>query len=163
MKSLIRMSFFTLLLAVSLAVPAFAQKQALVVSAENRTALASKGGRRNDATAHAGDVVAGRFETRIIRPELVADNLLTIFKQLYGKYIGPRSADILYASLLTLAQRDDASLVTLPLLLTNAGVRRSQLRHAFSALVTHSGRVDNADGRAYMKARQQIEVRSKRD
>ena len=57
MKSFIRISLFTLLLAGSLTVPAFAQKQALVVSAENRTALASKGGRRNDATAHAGDVL----------------------------------------------------------------------------------------------------------
>jgi uncharacterized repeat protein (TIGR01451 family) len=57
MKSLIRTSLFTLLLAASLTAPAFAQKQALVVSAENRTALASKGGRRNDATAHAGDVL----------------------------------------------------------------------------------------------------------
>jgi uncharacterized repeat protein (TIGR01451 family) len=57
MKSLIRISLFTLLLAGSLTVPAFAQKQALVVSAENRTALASRGGRRNDATAHAGDVL----------------------------------------------------------------------------------------------------------
>jgi hypothetical protein len=59
------------------------------------------------------------------RPELVADNLLTIFKQLYGKDIGPRSADILYAGLLTLARRPDASLVMLPLLLTNPGFRRS--------------------------------------
>jgi uncharacterized repeat protein (TIGR01451 family) len=57
MKSLIRMSLFTLLLAASLTPPAFAQKQALVVSAENRTAQASKGARRNDATAHAGDVL----------------------------------------------------------------------------------------------------------
>ena len=63
MKSLIRISLFTLLLAGSLTVPAFAQmpaapgKQALVVSAENRTAIAAKGGRRNDATAHAGDVL----------------------------------------------------------------------------------------------------------
>jgi hypothetical protein len=59
------------------------------------------------------------------RPELVADSMLSVFKQLYGKNIGPRSADILYAGLLTLAQRQDASLVMLPLLLTNPGVRRS--------------------------------------
>jgi uncharacterized repeat protein (TIGR01451 family) len=57
MKSLIRNSLFTLLLAGSLTVPAFAQKQALVVSAENRTAIAANGARRNDATAHAGDVL----------------------------------------------------------------------------------------------------------
>ena len=59
------------------------------------------------------------------RPELVADRVLAVFKQMYGKNIGPRSADILYAGLLTLAQRGDASLVALPLLLTNPGFRRS--------------------------------------
>lgn len=59
------------------------------------------------------------------RPELVADNVLAIFKQLYGKLVGPRSQDILYASLLTLARRPDASLVMLPLLFTNPGFRRS--------------------------------------
>jgi hypothetical protein len=59
------------------------------------------------------------------RPELAADNLLAIFKQLYGKAVGARSQDILYAGLLTLAQRSDASLAMLPLLLTNPGVRRS--------------------------------------
>jgi uncharacterized repeat protein (TIGR01451 family) len=61
MKSLIRISLFTLLLAGSLTVPALAQapaaKQALVVSAENRTAMAATSGRRTDATAHAGDVL----------------------------------------------------------------------------------------------------------
>jgi len=55
------------------------------------------------------------------RPELVADGVLAIFKQLYGESVGPRSQDILYACLLTLAQRSDASLVMLPLLLTNPG------------------------------------------
>lgn len=59
------------------------------------------------------------------RPELVADTILSILKRLYGKNIGPRSSDILYAGLLTLAQRDDASLVMLPMLLTNPGLRRS--------------------------------------
>ena len=58
------------------------------------------------------------------RPEVVADSVLAIFKQLYGEAIGPRSADILHAGLLTLAQRPDASLVMLPLLLTNPGFRR---------------------------------------
>jgi hypothetical protein len=58
-------------------------------------------------------------------PELVADHVLTIFKQLYGRAIGPRSQDILYASLLTLARHDGASLAMLPLLLTNRGFRRS--------------------------------------
>jgi hypothetical protein len=59
------------------------------------------------------------------RPELVADGVLAIFRQLYGSAIGPRTADILYAALLTLAQRPDASLTMLPLLLANPGFRRS--------------------------------------
>jgi hypothetical protein len=59
------------------------------------------------------------------RPELAADRMLAVFKQLYGKAIGPRSADILYAACLTLALRPDTSLVMLPMLLTNPGFRRS--------------------------------------
>ena len=59
------------------------------------------------------------------RPELLADAVLAIFKQLYGAAVGPRSQDILYAGLLTLVRRGDASLVMLPLLLTNTGFRRS--------------------------------------
>ncbi|MEX5718196.1 type IV secretory system conjugative DNA transfer family protein [Geodermatophilus maliterrae] len=59
------------------------------------------------------------------RPELVADGVLSVFKQLYGKNIGPRSQDILYASLLTLLRHDDATLAMLPLLLTHPGVRRT--------------------------------------
>jgi len=57
--------------------------------------------------------------------ELVADNVLHVFKSLYTDAWGPRLQDILHASLLTLTRRDDASLVMLPLLLTNAGFRRS--------------------------------------
>jgi hypothetical protein len=59
------------------------------------------------------------------RPEIVADSMLAVFRQIYGEAIGPRSADILYASLLTLARKPGASLVMLPLLLTNDGFRRS--------------------------------------
>ncbi|MEI2775210.1 MAG: type IV secretion system DNA-binding domain-containing protein [Tetrasphaera sp.] len=58
-------------------------------------------------------------------PEVVADGLLAIFKGLYGDGLGPRSQDILHASLLTLTRHPDASLVMLPLLLTNQGFRRS--------------------------------------
>jgi hypothetical protein len=68
------------------------------------------------------------------RPDLVADAVLAIFKQLYGSAVGPRSQDILYAGLLTLAQRGDASLVMLPLLLTNPGFRRSITGHIRDAL-----------------------------
>ncbi|SHH31256.1 Type IV secretory system Conjugative DNA transfer [Jatrophihabitans endophyticus] len=58
-------------------------------------------------------------------PELVADAMVSVFKQLYGKAVGARTQDILYAGLLTLARRGDASLVMLPLLFTNPGFRRS--------------------------------------
>jgi hypothetical protein len=63
--------------------------------------------------------------TRGRNPEVVADGLLAVFKGLYGEALGPRSQDILHACLLTLTRRDDASLVMLPLLLTNTGFRRS--------------------------------------
>jgi hypothetical protein len=59
------------------------------------------------------------------RPELVADGLLATFHALYGDGLGPRSTDILANCLNVLARRDDASLVMLPLLLTNPGFRRS--------------------------------------
>ncbi len=42
----------------------------------------------------------------------------------FGDSLGPRSADILRNCLGVLARRDDASLVMLPLLLTNPGFRR---------------------------------------
>lgn len=58
-------------------------------------------------------------------PEVVADGLLATFQALYGEGIGPRSTDILSNCLSVLAHRDDASLVMLPLLLTNPGFRRS--------------------------------------
>jgi hypothetical protein len=58
-------------------------------------------------------------------PELVADSLLGMFQSLYGEGIGPRSTDILANCLNVLARRDDASLVMLPVLLTNNAFRRS--------------------------------------
>lgn len=58
-------------------------------------------------------------------PELVADSVLAVFRSLFERSWGPRSEDILNACLRTLAMRSDASLVMLPLLLTNPGFRRS--------------------------------------
>ncbi|WP_433683355.1 type IV secretory system conjugative DNA transfer family protein [Nocardia sp. CA-119907] len=58
-------------------------------------------------------------------PQVVADSLFSMFKAIYGDSLGHRSADILRNSLEVLARRDDASLVMLPLLLTNSGFRRS--------------------------------------
>jgi hypothetical protein len=65
------------------------------------------------------------LRTRGRDPEVVADGLLAVFVGLYGDSLGPRSQDILHSCLLTLTRRQDASLVMLPLLLTNAGFRRS--------------------------------------
>jgi len=59
------------------------------------------------------------------RPEVVVDALLAVFHQLWADAWGPRTQDILHAALLTLARRRDASLVMLPLALTNPGFRRS--------------------------------------
>lgn len=58
-------------------------------------------------------------------PDLAADTLLSVFHSLYADAWGPRTHDILHACLLTLARRGDASLVMVPLLLTNPGFRRS--------------------------------------
>ncbi|HEY5311108.1 MAG TPA: hypothetical protein VIK18_01270 [Pirellulales bacterium] len=57
-------------------------------------------------------------------PELAADQLLGLFHSLYAAHWGPRTHDILSASLLTLARSDGMSLAALPLLLTDAGFRR---------------------------------------
>lgn len=57
-------------------------------------------------------------------PELAADQLLGLFHSLYLANWGPRTHDILGASLLTLARAKGMSLAALPLLLTDAGFRR---------------------------------------
>ncbi|MFI6168930.1 type IV secretory system conjugative DNA transfer family protein [Nocardia sp. NPDC051052] len=62
-------------------------------------------------------------------PQVVADSLFSMFKAIYGDSLGHRSADILRNCLEVLARRDDASLVMLPLLLTNPGFRRSLTQH----------------------------------
>ncbi|MCA2293017.1 type IV secretory system conjugative DNA transfer family protein, partial [Mycobacterium avium] len=70
------------------------------------------------------------LDTRGRPPEVVADALFGTFKALYGDSLGPRSADILRNCSSVLAQRDDASLVMLPLLLTNPTFRRSLVQRA---------------------------------
>lgn len=62
--------------------------------------------------------------------ELIADGLLATFHALYGEAIGPRSTDILANCLNVLSRHRDASLVMLPLLLTNPGFRRSLTQQA---------------------------------
>jgi hypothetical protein len=61
-------------------------------------------------------------------PELAADQLLGMLHSLYAAHWGPRTHDILGASLLTLARVPNMSLAALPLLLTDAGFRRRVLR-----------------------------------
>ena len=56
--------------------------------------------------------------------ELVADQLLGIFHHQYAASWGPRTSDILYTSLLTLARTPGMSLAALPLLLSDPGFRR---------------------------------------
>jgi hypothetical protein len=62
-------------------------------------------------------------------PEVVADSLFGTFTAIWGDSLGPRSADILRNCLNLLARRDDATLVMLPLLLTNPGFRRRLTRN----------------------------------
>jgi hypothetical protein len=61
-------------------------------------------------------------------PEVVADVMFSMFSALYGDALGtaksPRSADILRHSLEAVARREDASLVMLPMILTNERFRR---------------------------------------
>jgi hypothetical protein len=56
--------------------------------------------------------------------ELVSDQIVAVFRGLYGDYLGPRTADVLHAALLTLARAKDATLVALPRLLTDQRLRR---------------------------------------
>jgi hypothetical protein len=60
-------------------------------------------------------------------PELVADQVLAVFHSLYERSWGPRTQDILHASLLSLAGKKGTSLCALPVLLTSPRVRRHLL------------------------------------
>jgi len=57
-------------------------------------------------------------------PELVAEQIVGVFHQLYRANWGPRTDDILRAALLTLAPVKGMTLAEVPLLLTDAGFRR---------------------------------------
>ena len=63
------------------------------------------------------------------QPEVVADQILAVFKSLYGQMLGPRTTDILGAALHTLARVPGATLVGLPLILTDPGYRRRCLAY----------------------------------
>lgn len=56
-------------------------------------------------------------------PEMTADGLLGTLHELFSAHWGPRTQDILHASLLTLARTPGSSVALVPLLLTNPGYR----------------------------------------
>lgn len=58
------------------------------------------------------------------QPEVVADQLLGLFRSLSGEAWGPRVADVMQAGLLTVAQLPEASLCHLPVLLSDPSYRR---------------------------------------
>ncbi len=57
-------------------------------------------------------------------PELISDQVLAVFRGLYGDYLGPRTSDVLASALLTLARSESPTLVALPLLLSDDQFRR---------------------------------------
>ncbi|MCU1387851.1 MAG: Type secretory pathway VirD4 component-like [Ilumatobacteraceae bacterium] len=56
--------------------------------------------------------------------DVLVENLVGLFKSLYASSWGPRTDDILRASLLAVMHRDDATLADIPMLLMNADHRR---------------------------------------
>ena len=64
------------------------------------------------------------LDTSVASPELVAEQVVYIFHQLFSAFWGPRTDDILRASLLTLMHRPDVTLTEVPILLTNPAWRR---------------------------------------
>lgn len=60
-------------------------------------------------------------------PELIADQVLAVFHDLYRDNWGPRMQDILHAALLTLADKPGMTLCALPVLLSNPRFRRQRV------------------------------------
>ena len=56
--------------------------------------------------------------------ELIADQILSVFHDLYEENWGPRTQDILHASLLTLIGLNDTTLCSIPVLLSNPQYRK---------------------------------------
>lgn len=57
-------------------------------------------------------------------PELIADSVLAVLKELFGSAFGPRTTDIFHSALLTLTYHGKSSLVWLPKLLGDPAFRR---------------------------------------
>jgi len=58
-------------------------------------------------------------------PELIADSILTVIRDLFPNLFGPRTSDVLHSALLTIAGVQGATLTWLPRLLTDTGFRQS--------------------------------------
>lgn len=77
-----------------------------------------------DSTRPVGfNLLAGANEA----PDLVTDQVVSIFHHLFAAFWGPRTDDILRAALLTLAHEPGMTLAEVPLLLTDEGFRRRLL------------------------------------
>jgi hypothetical protein len=61
--------------------------------------------------------------------DLTVEHVLGVFRRIYEPWWGPRTDDIMRASCLTLSQIPGATLVEIPLLLTNFGWRRTIREH----------------------------------
>jgi hypothetical protein len=64
-----------------------------------------------------------------------ADELLHLFRELFGSALGPRSSDVLLHALITAARLDDGTLTDVPVLLTNPAFRRRALSKVSDPLV----------------------------
>lgn len=89
-------------------------------------------------------------------PELVADQVLGVFKRIYERHWGPRSDDILRSGCLTLAQIPGATLAEMPMLLTN-----DAWRHAIRARLGRNPGLrlfwELFDGKAEQRRREDID------
>ena len=61
--------------------------------------------------------------------ELVTDSVVSIFQKTYERFWGPRTDDILRASILTLLRHPNTTLCDVPLLLLNREVRARLTKH----------------------------------
>lgn len=79
-----------------------------------------------DPAAETTDAPVGLnpFSVPGIRPELIADGVLAIMKDLFPDAFGPRVSEVMHAALITLAHRPGSTLVDLPRLLTDVQFRR---------------------------------------
>jgi hypothetical protein len=57
-------------------------------------------------------------------PEQVTDGIVAVFRELFADSWGPRTQDVLTSAVLTLARHPGSTLVQLPALLSDAGLRR---------------------------------------